>query len=129
MFGPPLAASTPITSDKPGRRRMPKVTGRSRAGQQRMKREKQEAKQAAFLKKAEKAMNREAAKQVRQQKRKFRRMVQKAKKEKKRVSIDELCSALRKITPIRDLAITGNTTLGSYLKHFKINSKRVTTLV
>ena len=125
LFGPPLATSTPI----PKRRRMPKVTGRSKARKQRMTQEKREAKQAAFMKKAEAAMHEEAAKQVRRQKSKFRRMVQKAKKEKKRVSLYELLDALHKAAPNRDLAITGNTTVGSFLKHFKIHSKRVSKLM
>ena len=74
-------------------------------------------------------MHQEAAKQVRRQKSKLRRMVHKAKKEKKRVSLYELLNALQKAAPNRDLVITGNTTVGSFLKHFKIHSKRVSKLM
>lgn len=59
LFGPPLAASTPIPPAK--RRRIPKVTGRSKARKQSMTQEKREAKQAAFLKKAEAAMHQASA--------------------------------------------------------------------
>ena len=51
------------------------------------------------------------------------------KKEKKLVSLYELLNALQKATPNRQRAITGSTTVGSYLKGFKIHSKRVTQLV
>ena len=51
------------------------------------------------------------------------------KKEKMLVSLYELLNALQKATPNRQRAITGNTTVGSYLKGFKIHSKRVVQLI
>ena len=51
------------------------------------------------------------------------------KKEKQLVSLDELLNALQKATPNRQRTITGNTTVGSYLRSFKIHSKRVAQLV
>ena len=51
------------------------------------------------------------------------------KKEKKLVSLYELLNALQKATPNRERAITGNTTVGLYLKKFKLHSKRVVQLM
>ena len=51
------------------------------------------------------------------------------KKEKMLVSLYELLNALQKATPNRQRAITGSTTVGSYLKGFKIHSKRVVQLI
>ena len=51
------------------------------------------------------------------------------KKEKMLVSLYELLNALQKATPNRQRAVTGSTTVGSYLKGFKIHSKRVVQLI
>ena len=51
------------------------------------------------------------------------------KKEKTLVSLYELLNALQKATPNRQRAVTGSTTVGSYLKGFKIHSKRVVQLI
>ena len=51
------------------------------------------------------------------------------KKEKRRVSVKELFQALQSLAQDKDLTITGNTTVGSFLKHFKLHSKRVINLV
>ena len=55
--------------------------------------------------------------------------VRKKKKEKMLVSVYELLNALHKATPNRQRAVTGSTTVGSYLKGFKIHSKRVVQLI
>ena len=55
--------------------------------------------------------------------------VRKKKKEKMLVSVYELLNALQKATPNRQRAVTGSTTVGSYLKGFKIHSKRVVQLI
>ena len=55
--------------------------------------------------------------------------VRKKKKEKMLVSLYELLNALQKATPNRQRAVTGSTTVGSYLKGFKIHSKRVVQLI
>ena len=55
--------------------------------------------------------------------------VRKKKKEKMLVSLYELLNALQKATPNRQRAVTGSTTVGSYLKGFKIHSKRVLQLI
>lgn len=97
------------------------------AKQQEKKAQRELAKQARRLASQEKKGDLTFAQEARRQARALNTVGRK--KVKKLVSLYEILNALQKAAPNRDKAVTGNTTVGSYLKHFKLLSKRVTKLV
>ena len=99
---------------------------RQRAKQEKIM-QKQQARAARLLKSQEKKAAQVFAQETRRQARALGTI--RKKKEKKLVSLYELLNALQKATPNRQRAVTGSTTVGSYLKKFKLHSKRVVQLI
>ena len=102
-----------------------------RKERQRVKQEKIIQKQQARAARLAKSQEKKAAQVFAQETRRQARALGtiRKKKEKKLVSLYELLNALQKATPNRQRAVTGSTTVGSYLKGFKIHSKRVVQLI